>query len=228
MTTESGSHRRGGGPSNYHHYRPRSSSSASFKGCCCCLFLLLSFLLLLALAIFLILFLAVKPKKPQFDLQQVAVQYLGITGTTTSNIPSPAAATASVSLNFKMWFTAVNPNKVGIKYGESRFTVIYRGIPLGRAVVPGFYQPAHSERELQTTVVVDRVSLAQADAANLLKDATDNDRVELRILGEVPAKIRIMDFTSPGIQVSVDCAIAISPTKKALTYKQCGFDGLSV
>ncbi|CAM8888810.1 unnamed protein product [Rhodiola kirilowii] len=228
MTTESGIHR-GGGPSAYRHYRPRSSSSsASLKGCCCCLFLLLSLLLLLALAIFLILFVAIKPKKPQFDLQQVAVQYLGITSGANSNIPSPTTATASVSLNFKMWFTAVNPNKVGIKYGDSRFTVMYRGIPLGRAIVPGFYQPAHSERALETTVAVDRVSLAQADAADLLKDATDNDRVELRILGDVPAKIRFMDFTSPGIQVSVDCAIAISPSKKALTNKQCGFDGLSV
>ncbi|BBG96105.1 Late embryogenesis abundant hydroxyproline-rich glycoprotein family [Prunus dulcis] len=28
--------------------------------------------------------------------------------------------------------------------------------------------------------------------------------------------------------VSVDCAIVISPRKQSLTYKQCGFDGLSV
>ncbi|ESR45545.1 hypothetical protein CICLE_v100021302mg, partial [Citrus x clementina] len=28
--------------------------------------------------------------------------------------------------------------------------------------------------------------------------------------------------------VSVDCAIVISPRKQSLTYKQCGFDGLTV
>ncbi|PON60247.1 hypothetical protein PanWU01x14_154190 [Parasponia andersonii] len=28
--------------------------------------------------------------------------------------------------------------------------------------------------------------------------------------------------------VSVDCAIVISPRKQSLTYKQCGFDGVNV
>ncbi|KAK2992804.1 hypothetical protein RJ640_009101 [Escallonia rubra] len=219
-------------PQNYQNYYPTSaastsssSSSASFKGCCCCLFLLFSFLALLILAVVLVVVLAVKPKKPQFDLQQVAVQYVGI----TPNPPaSAAAASATVSLNIRMLFTAANDNKVGIKYGESRFTVMYRGIPLGRGTVPGFYQPAHSVRQVSTTIAVDRVNLMQADAADLIRDASLNDRVELRVLGDVGAKIRIMGFTSPGVQVSVDCAIVISPRKQSLTYKQCGFDGLSV
>ncbi|KAI3445673.1 hypothetical protein Pfo_002338 [Paulownia fortunei] len=207
----------------HHHYYPptsSSSSSASFRGCCCCLFLLFSFLALLVLAVILVIVLAVKPKKPEFDLQQVGVQYMGISPTTASS--------ASVSLNIRMLFTAANDNKVGIKYGESRFTVMYRGIPLGRGTVPGFYQPAHSVRRIETTIAVDRVNLLQADAADLLRDASLNDRVELRVVGDVGAKIRILGFTSPGVQVSVDCTIAISPRKQSLIYKQCGFDGLSV
>ncbi|GER24708.1 late embryogenesis abundant protein [Striga asiatica] len=219
---------------HHHHYYPppppsSSSSSASLRGCCCCLFLLFSFLALLVLAVILVIVLAVKPKKPEFDLQQVGVQYVGISPTTASS--------AAVSLNIRMLFTAANDNKVGIKYGESRFTVMYRGIPLGRGEVPGFYQPAHSVRRVETTIVVDRVSLLQADAADLLRDASLNDRVELRVVGDVGAKIRILGFTSPGVQplgcgqlsqVSVDCTIAISPRKQSLIYKQCGFDGLSV
>ncbi|KAL6964341.1 hypothetical protein U1Q18_035396 [Sarracenia purpurea var. burkii] len=225
-------------PPNRHQYYPpsSSSSSASFKGCCCWLFLLFSFIALLILAVVLLVVLAVKPKKPQFDLQQVGVQYVGITpnppSTTATDAAAAAAATtpesASVSLNIRLLFTAVNDNKVGIKYGESRFTVMYRGIPLGRGTVPGFYQAAHSVRQVDTTVAVDRVNLLQADAADLVKDASLNDRVELRVLGDVGAKIRILGFTSPGVQVSIDCAIVISPKKQALTYKQCGFDGLSV
>ncbi|XP_027355088.1 uncharacterized protein LOC113864992 [Abrus precatorius] len=208
----------------YRQYNPttpsRSSSSASFKGCCCCLFLLFSFLALLVLAVVLVIILAVKPKKPQFDLQQVGVQYMGIT-------PNPPS-TASLSLTIRLLFTAVNPNKVGIKYGESSFTVMYRGIPLGKASVPGFYQDAHSIRQVVATIAVDRVNLLQADAADLIRDASLNDRVDLRVLGDVGAKIRVMNFDSPGVQVSVDCAIVISPRKQSLTYKQCGFDGLSV
>ncbi|KAE8716923.1 Detected protein of confused Function [Hibiscus syriacus] len=101
-----------------------------------------------------------------------------------------------------MLFTAVNPNKVGIKYGESRFTVMYRGIPLGKASVPGFYQEAHSTRNVEATIAVDRANLMQANAADLIRDASLNDRVQLRVLGDVGAKIRVMDFDSPGVQVT--------------------------
>ena len=211
--------------SNGHHhqhqqqpqYHPttssHSSSSASFKGCCCCLFLLFSFLALLILAIVLVIILAVKPKKPQFDLQQVGVQYMGITSNppnpSSMNAPpnNPTGTTASLSLTIRLLFTAVNPNKVGIKYGESRFTVMYRGIPLGEASVPGFYQEAHSVRQVVATIVVDRVNLLQADAADLIRDASLNDRVELRVLGDVGAKIRVMNFDSPNVQVHSSSSI---------------------
>ncbi|KAG2703750.1 hypothetical protein I3843_06G142600 [Carya illinoinensis] len=216
--------------SRQQYYPTSSSSSASFKGCCCCLFLLFSFLALLVLAVVLVIVLALKPKKPSFDLQQVGVQYMGITTPNPSetNPAANPATSASLSLSIRMLFTAVNPNRVGIKYGESRFTVMYRGIPLGKASVPGFFQEAHSVRQVEATVAVDRVNLLQADAASLVRDASLNDRVELRVLGDVGAKIRILNFDSPGVQVSVDCAIVISPRKQSLTYKQCGFDGLSV
>ncbi|CAH1450601.1 unnamed protein product [Lactuca virosa] len=209
---------------NQRHYYPHSSSSsASIRGCCCCLILLFSFLALVVLTVVLVIVLAVKPKKPQFDLQQVGVQYINLAASPV-NTPS----TASLSLAIRMLFTAKNDNKVGIKYGVSTFNIMYRGIPLGRGTVPGFYQPAHSVRRVQTTVTVDRVNLLQADAASLVRDASLNDRVELRIMGDVNAKIRILGLTSPSVQASIDCAIAISPRKQALTYKQCGFDGLQV
>lgn len=210
---------------NQYRYHPRSSSSsssASFRGCCCCLFLLLTFLGLLILAVILVILLAVKPKKPQFELQQVGVQYVGITPTTMTT-PS-----ASLSLTIRMVFTAVNPNKVGIKYSSMEFYVMYKGVPLGVASVPGFYQPAHSARQVETTVSVDKVNLLQTDATDLIRDATLNDRVELKVFGDVGAKIRILDFTSPKVKVSVDCAVVISPRKQSLTYKQCGVDGLTV
>lgn len=101
-----------------------------------------------------------------------------------------------------MLFTAKNDNKVGIKYGVSTFNIMYRGIPLGRGTVPGFYQPAHSVRRVQTMVSVDRVNLMQADAVDLIRDVSVNDRVDLRIMGDVNAKIRILGLTSPSVQVS--------------------------
>ncbi|KAL8150732.1 hypothetical protein V2J09_020540 [Rumex salicifolius] len=216
--------------SSYPPYSTTSSSSSpSIKGCICCLFLLFSLLALLVIAVVLVIVLAVKPKKPQFDLQQVSVQYVGISSNPVASAATAAAAasSASLSLNIRLLFTASNPNKIGIKYDQSRFTVMYRGIPLGEGIIPGFFQPAHSVKKVETIIAVDRVNLQQADASDLVRDASLNDRVELRVLGEVRANIRIMSFDSPGVQVSVDCAVVISPLKKAVTYKQCGFDGLN-
>jgi len=200
----------------YRHYHPttpaRSSSSASFKGCCCCLFLLFSFLALLVLAVVLVIILAVKPKKPQFDLEQVGVQYMGIT-------PNPPS-TASLSLTIRLLFNANNPNKVGIRYSQSSFTVMYRGIPLGKATVPGFFQQPHSNRQVIATIAVDRVNLLQADAADLIRDASLNDRVDLRVLGDVAAKIRVMNFDSPAVQVShsLPSSICLFPNLGHLTF----------
>ncbi|EXB93591.1 hypothetical protein L484_014583 [Morus notabilis] len=80
---------------------------------------------------------------------------------------------------------------------------MYRGIPLGKASVPEFYQEAHSVRQVVATIAVNRVNLLQADAADLIRDASLNDRVELRVLGDVGAKIRVLNFDSPGVHVSI-------------------------
>ena len=145
MTTRSSGDHHGNAASWYPQRRPHygyGGGSASFRGCCCCIFLLLTFLALLALAVALVVVLVVKPRKPQFDLNQVSVQYLLVASPT-----SPAAAPAGVpgaaylSLNITLLFTAVNPNKVGIRYGATAFDVMYHGVPLGVAAAPGFEQP---------------------------------------------------------------------------------------
>ncbi|XLU22912.1 hypothetical protein S245_058978 [Arachis hypogaea] len=44
-------------------------------------------------------------------------------------------------------------------------------------------------------------SYASLYSANLMRDASLNDRVELRILGDVGAKIRVMNFDTPDVHV---------------------------
>jgi hypothetical protein len=184
-------------PQRRQHYGYGGGGSASFRGCCCCLFLLLVFLALLALAVALVVVLVVKPRKPQLDLNQVSVQYLLVAPPTSS----PAPGGAYLSLNITLLFTAVNPNKVGIRYGATAFDVMYHGVPLGVAAVPGFEQPAHSTRMLQTRVIVDRFNVLQADAQDLVRDAMVYDRVDLRITGDIGAKILVLGFSSPKVQV---------------------------
>lgn len=56
-------------------------------------------------------------------------------------------------------------------------------------------------RKVEATISVDRANLMQTDAASLIKDASLNDRVELRVLGDVGAKIRVINIDSPGVEV---------------------------
>jgi len=208
MTTRSSGDHHGNAASWYPQRRPHygyGGGSASFRGCCCCLFLLLTFLALLALAVALVVVLVVKPRKPQFDLNQVSVQYLLVASPTSPTAaPAGVPGAAYLSLNITLLFTAVNPNKVGIRYGATAFDVMYHGVPLGVAAVPGFEQPAHSTRLLQTRVIVDHFNVLQADAQDLVRDATINGRVELRITGDVGAKILVLGFSSPKVQVGID------------------------
>lgn len=182
------------------YYMPTSSMSTSFKGCCCCLFLLVTFLALLGLALALILVLVVKPKKPQFQLKQTVISYLLITRPTN---PLPSTSAAYLSMNISMVFSAQNPNKVGIKYQPTRLYVMYRGVPLGTGSIPGFEQPAHTTRLVETHLAVSRVNVLQADAVKLIKDAVVDDRIKLRILGDVGAKIRVLSLTSPKVEVPI-------------------------
>ncbi|KAL9259898.1 NDR1/HIN1-like protein [Drosera capensis] len=181
-------------------YYASSSSSPSLKGCCCFLFLLLSLLLLLLLAVTLAILLSLKPTEPRFDLQQVSVSSVTVTTPTTTTTPSLTAAATLLSLSMRMQFLAANPNKVGIRYGESRFTVMYRGVPLGEGRVAGFYQAARSVREVETVVGVERVGVQEGDAAELVRDAEVNDRVELRVLGDVGARVRVLGVDTPAVE----------------------------
>ncbi|XP_057432849.1 uncharacterized protein LOC130725654 [Lotus japonicus] len=108
-----------------------AASSGSLKDWCRLLFVLLSFLALLPL-IGVLSIILVGPLKPKFDLQSGEVQYLNIAA---DNITGTAAA--SITLTIRLVFIADNPNKMEMKYGESRFAVLYNDILLGNASIPG-------------------------------------------------------------------------------------------
>ena len=56
-------------------------------------------------------------------------------------------------------------------------------------------------RQVEATIVVDQINLLQADTTDLVHDTSLNDHVELRVLGDVGAKIRVLNFDSPSVQV---------------------------
>ncbi|KAJ9537455.1 hypothetical protein OSB04_030188 [Centaurea solstitialis] len=162
---------------------------------------------------------APEPIKPRFELQQVGVEHLNY------SVVNGLMTTASISLAIRMVFSAENENEFSIKYGMSSFNITYRGVPLGRATLPGFYLDC--VKRVQMTVTADRVNLD--DAADFVRDASLNDWVELRVMGDANAYIVTVSglgTSTTTIPVSIDCVIAISPRKQALICKLCGSDVL--
>ncbi|KAJ9537456.1 hypothetical protein OSB04_030189 [Centaurea solstitialis] len=201
-----------------HNYQKRRRGAIIFGLSC---FVIILIVLFIALIIIYVRILIPEPEpiKPRFELEQVGVKYL--------NYSVNGSTTASVSLAVRMLFMAENDNDDSIEYGVSSFNITYRGVPLGWATLPAFCLDGVTR--VQTTVTADRVNLE--DAADFVRDASLKDRVELRIMGDVNAYIFI--WTGSGTStintpVSVDCVIAISPRKQALTSKLCGSDVLKV
>ncbi|CAH9125630.1 unnamed protein product [Cuscuta epithymum] len=214
-----------------------SSSKASFKGCFCCLFLFVILILLIIIAACLVIVLVLKPEKPQIDLKQVTVQIVGLSPIPAVDLASSAdvaadvaaAAASSTPIRITMVFAVKNDNKLGIKFTETKFIVMYNRIPLGDGSVPEFYMSAYSTRSVVTVIVVNRSSLLQIDGGALLRDAAISDQIALRVTGIPGAKIVLVGgISSPEVQVAVDCSITISPRKQAVINQSCSFDGVGV
>ncbi|KAJ9537449.1 hypothetical protein OSB04_030182 [Centaurea solstitialis] len=220
-------------PPSSHHQSAAAAAEALHnyqKRRCAVIFGLSCFaIIFIALLVVLILYVRTpdqEPIKPRFELEQVGVEYL--------NYSVNGSSTASVSLAVRMLFMAENDNYASIMYGVSSLNITYRGVPLGRATLPGFCLDRVTR--VQTTVTADRVNLE--DAADFVRDASLNDRVELRIMGDVNAYMFMWSTITTPVStlrfffllkyVSVDCVIAISPRKQALTSKLCGPDVLKV
>ncbi|XLR50328.1 hypothetical protein S83_001000 [Arachis hypogaea] len=85
----------------------------------------------------------------------------------------------------------------GINEQKARFIVSFvAAMPSGSLATTRKVStwPPFSQRIKQTVML-------HFYSANLMRDASLNDRVELRILGDVGAKILVINFDTPGVQV---------------------------
>ncbi|KAH9305633.1 hypothetical protein KI387_010037, partial [Taxus chinensis] len=106
--------------------------------------------------------------------------------------PTVTDTAAYLTMNITMIFSAMNPNRVGIKYRAAELMILYKGMPLGLATIPGFYQPSRTNTTLRAAIVVRRVNLVQNSAAELMRDVTVNQGLTMRITGDVKAAITFL------------------------------------
>ncbi|XP_058106985.1 uncharacterized protein LOC131250723 [Magnolia sinica] len=191
-----------GRPKSNYSYFHEKDFGCSFKRCSCFVLLFLSLSVTLLGVIALVIVFALRPRKPIFALQAVRVESFKING---SDGPD-----AYVSSKILLLFNTQNPNKVGLRYSPSQLFVLDKGVPVGVANVPDFYQPAHSKNvSVQGRVMFEHVSLSQIAGGNLLKGTNGGDHAVVRIVGDITARVHAMHVTLPKIKVALDCEISM-------------------
>lgn len=140
-------------------------------------------------------FFILKPKIPNFSLQTVDVESYKL------DVSSQNLVVSSVlSLNLK----ADNPNKVGLSFEASRFYVLSQGLVVGLIRIPQFHQPPLSQNvSVQTRVLFECINVSEIMDRNSRKYQSSNGASDdIRILGDVAAKVRIFNVVLPKIKVN--------------------------
>ncbi|KAL1551482.1 NDR1/HIN1-like protein 6 isoform X1 [Salvia divinorum] len=177
---------------------------------------LLFFLLFIFLIVFIVgvpllcIFFILKPKMPDFSLQRIDVESYKL------DLSSQNLVVSSVfSLNLK----ADNPNKIGLSFEASRFYVLSQGLVVGLIRIPQFHQPPLSKNvSVQTRVLFESVNVSEIMDRNSRKyQSSKGASDDIRILGDVAAKVRIFNITLPKIKVALDCGINVSQSKLSIS-----------
>ncbi|XP_072952912.1 uncharacterized protein [Typha angustifolia] len=163
----------------------------------CCLISSILFLVLAALAaVVLIVVFVLKPKKPIFHLHAIQLDSLN-------------GSSSVVSL----LFSTHNPNKFGIKYSSSVLGVLHNNNSIGIIDFPSFYQPPHC---WNLTVVmhawIKKVNLTEFITEEIMQLPSHGNRIEIRILGVLRARMHIDNFSLPKIKIFIDCRIGMNFT----------------
>lgn len=160
------------------------------------IFLIISVVGVLILCIVFVL----KPKVPSFSLQKVDVESYKL------DVSSKNLVVSSVlSLNLK----ADNPNKVGLSFEASRFYILSQGLVVGLIRIPQFHQPPSSQNvSVQTRVLFESINVSEIMDRSLRKYQSSNGAFDdIRILGDIAAKVRIFNFVLPKIKVKTTSSL---------------------
>lgn len=163
-----------------------------------CFLLLLIFLFVLFITVgvpTLIFLLILKPLKPTFTPQSVTLDSYKLKVHANSSLF--VSALASLVLNTS------NPNKFSLNYSPSKLRIYSQGIPVAQIRVPDFSQPAHSRNlSLSTVVVINSVNVSQVIGGSMSQAKSEQNNVQMKLLGDVRLKLRMLHITLPKIKVS--------------------------
>ncbi|KAK2970017.1 hypothetical protein RJ640_008357 [Escallonia rubra] len=127
-------------------------------------------------------------------------------------------STLFISSVISLTLNAVNPNKVGIRYSHSRLRVFNEGLVIGMIRIPSFYQPAHSKNvSVQTRVLFQCVNASQILSGVPQQHDSAGTIAKTRILGDIRARVQVLQTTLPKFKVGLDCEVDIDYSNLAFS-----------
>eukprot|EP00246_Nothoceros_aenigmaticus_P002275 TRINITY_DN13100_c0_g1_i1.p1 TRINITY_DN13100_c0_g1~~TRINITY_DN13100_c0_g1_i1.p1 ORF type:complete len:242 (+),score=15.58 TRINITY_DN13100_c0_g1_i1:398-1123(+) len=185
-------------PATQRHTKAKRRRGLCAK-CCCCLFITLITVVVVLGVASLIVWLALRPKLPEYAVQSV-------------NVTSLSVDTSSSHLNYDFLFKveANNPNKkIGIFYDIIEIKLWYQKLQIGEKSVPGFYQ-GHQNITVLPVNLTSSFPLDSSTSSNLTQDLSDN-RLPLEVDIAVRARVKVGSWKSFHFWVHVNCDLIVAP-----------------
>lgn len=192
-------------PATYRRGRRGRSGCCCFLSCLCSIFTILVILLVISTLIF---WLAVHPRAPKFDVENVHISGLDNTS-------------SSVNTNITYEIMARNPNKrIGIYYDDINLNVEANGMTIGEGSIPSFYQGHKNTTYLNGDITSQGLELSSETVALLTNNPTN---VPLYAKVDVKARIKVGSIKSPKMTIKVRCDLNVDLTRTSgqLTRKHC-------
>ncbi|XP_037474247.1 uncharacterized protein LOC119350601 [Triticum dicoccoides] len=141
----------------------------------------------------------------------------------TGAAPRVTFPTVSVQLNvtFLLVVRVRNPNPASFRYSEAATTLLYRGAPVGSAVVPAGTVPSRgtTTMRLGMTVQADKVVEA-AGIGGLLGDVLAGE-MEFEARTDVKGRVTFLGFVKRNAQGRSACRIAIGVPDVKVRRQEC-------
>ncbi|KAF6985216.1 hypothetical protein CFC21_003108 [Triticum aestivum] len=192
---------------------PAARQSRRRRAIICASFAVLVLLLLAAVAA-IVLLAVLRPRDPTTEL---------LSANATGAAPRVTFPTVSVQLNvtFLLVVRLRNPNPASFRYGEAATTLLYRGAPVGSAVVPAGTVPSRgaTTMRLGMTVQADKV-VAAAGIGGLLGDVLAGE-MEFEARTDVKGRVTFLGFVKRNAQGRSACRIAIGVPDVKVRRQEC-------
>ncbi|KAI3788505.1 hypothetical protein L2E82_01273 [Cichorium intybus] len=164
--------------------------------------------------VFLILGLTVfKAKKPVLTVGSVALEDFNVA---VNTFP----VRVSLNLSLALGISIENPNKVGVKYGNSSASLLYRGTEIGEVPIPAGEIGSDETKQLNLTVTVfaDRL-LSDSD---LYRDLIINGNLPFSTYTRIKAKVRVL-FIHIHVTSTSTCDVNIDVPGRRIANQTCHY-----